>query len=83
VDYDAIDKIIKKGHIPLGAIQVLFYIADKEEITTNELMDLTSFPKVTLYNYIQILGEHDYIITNSKFRPYSYTLSDKSKQIWK
>lgn len=77
MDANTINTIIKEGLIPLGAIQVLSYIADNKKLTTKELISLTSFPKVTLYNYIQILEEHDYIVIDTKFRPFSYELSDK------
>ena len=83
MDADTINAIIKEGIIPLGAIQTLSYIADNERLTTNELIELTFFPKVTLIRYIRILEELNYIVIDTKHRPWSYELSDETKLAWK
>lgn len=82
MDNETINRIIKNGNIPLGAVQVLGYIVENNNSTTTELIDFTLFPKVTLNRYVRLLEDQGYIIVNSKFKPFTYKLSNKGKQIW-
>ena len=82
MDNELINRINENGNIPLGAFQVFTYIATKIRLSTNELGELTSFPRQKLNRYIHILENKDYITINSEYRPFVYELSGKGKKIW-
>ena len=77
-----VKRIIKEGIIPIKALQVLSYIATENKPSTTDLEKLTNLHRATLNRYIKILEDANYIVIDSDFRPFTYSLSEKGKKIW-